>query len=108
MLMRFGDEIGDGKNLVEHCGHCLRYELIKQWKANPFAEEIMTVMARSVFCAAAPGQTQDSVHCSWTIVKRCIPVTFYRGNNRPCERHLNLPLGRLQRQHAAGRLQSAR
>ena len=34
-LMRFGYEIGDGKNLVEHYGHRLRYELIEYWKENP-------------------------------------------------------------------------
>ena len=35
VLMRFAYEHGDGKNLVEHFGHRLRYELIKQWKADP-------------------------------------------------------------------------
>ena len=35
VLMRFAYEIGDGKNLVEHFGHRLRYELIEQWKADP-------------------------------------------------------------------------
>ncbi len=35
LLMRFGYEVGDGKNLVEHYGHRLRYELIEYWKANP-------------------------------------------------------------------------
>lgn len=34
-LMRFAYEIGDGKNLVEHYGHRLRYELIEYWKENP-------------------------------------------------------------------------
>ncbi len=34
-LARFGYEIGDGKNLVEHYGHRLRYELIEYWKENP-------------------------------------------------------------------------
>jgi hypothetical protein len=35
LLMRFGYEVGDGKNLVEHYGHRLRYELIEYWKAHP-------------------------------------------------------------------------
>ena len=35
LLMRFAYEHGDGKNLVEHFGHRLRYELIEQWKADP-------------------------------------------------------------------------
>lgn len=35
MLMRFAYQVGDGKNLVEHYGHRLRYELIESWKANP-------------------------------------------------------------------------
>lgn len=35
MLMRFAYEKGDGKNLVEHFGHRLRYELLEQWKADP-------------------------------------------------------------------------
>lgn len=34
-LARFGYEIGDGKNLVEHYGHRLRYELIEYWKEHP-------------------------------------------------------------------------
>lgn len=33
--MRFVYQVGDGKNLVEHFGHRLRYELIEEWKANP-------------------------------------------------------------------------
>lgn len=48
-------------------------------------------MARAVFCAAPPGQTQDSVRVFRAIVKGCIPVTFYRGNDRPFERHLHMP-----------------
>lgn len=48
-------------------------------------------MARSVFCAAPPGQTQDSVRVFRAIIKGCIPVTFYRGNDRPFERHLHVP-----------------
>ena len=48
-------------------------------------------MARAVFCAAPPGQTQDSVRVFRAIVKGCIPVTFYRGNDRPFERHLGVP-----------------
>ena len=48
-------------------------------------------MARSVFCAAPPGQTQDSVRVFRAIIKGCIPVTFYRGNDRPFERHLRVP-----------------
>ena len=35
LLMRFAYQEGDGKNLVEHFGHRLRYELIEEWKANP-------------------------------------------------------------------------
>jgi len=35
LLMRFVYQAGDGKNLVEHFGHRLRYELIEEWKANP-------------------------------------------------------------------------
>jgi len=48
-------------------------------------------MAHSVFCAAPPGQTQDSVRVFRAIIKGCIPVTFYRGNDRPFERHLKVP-----------------
>ena len=48
-------------------------------------------MARSVFCATPPGQTQDSVRVFRAIIKGCIPVTFYRGNDRPFERHLKVP-----------------
>ena len=48
-------------------------------------------MACSVFCLAPPGQTQDSVRIFRSIIKGCIPVTFYRGNDRPFERHLRLP-----------------
>lgn len=48
-------------------------------------------MARSVFCAAPPGQTQDSVRVFRAIITGCIPVTFYRGNDRPFERHLRVP-----------------
>ena len=48
-------------------------------------------MARSVFCLAPPGQTQDSVRVFRAIIKGCIPVTFYRGNDRPFERHLRMP-----------------
>ena len=48
-------------------------------------------MARSVFCLAPPGQTQDSVRVFRAIIKGCIPVTFYRGNDRPFERHLHVP-----------------
>jgi len=48
-------------------------------------------MAYSVFCAAPPGQTQDSVRVFRAIIKGCIPVTFYRGNDRPFERHLKVP-----------------
>ena len=47
-------------------------------------------MARSVFCATPPGQTQDSVRVFRAIIKGCIPVTFYRGNDRPFERHLHV------------------
>ena len=35
LLLRFGYEVGDGKNLVEHYGHRPRAELIEYWKANP-------------------------------------------------------------------------
>ena len=28
-------QVGDGKNLVQHFGHRLRYELIEQWKTGP-------------------------------------------------------------------------
>ena len=164
VLMRFAYEFGDGKNLVEHFGHRLRYELIEQWKADPLQrseqglatpevcatlslslalerhplghsyishfcnsmckvvhcwgptligkcmdclrniwqghiddavggalQETMADMARSVFCAAPPGQTQDSVRVFRAIIKGCIPVTFYRGNDRPFERHLRMP-----------------
>ena len=35
MLMRFAYQKGDGKNLVEHYGHRLRYELIQYWQAQP-------------------------------------------------------------------------
>ena len=47
-------------------------------------------MARSVFCATPPGQTQDSIRVFRAIIKGCIPVTFYRGNDRPFERHLHV------------------
>ena len=32
LLMRFGYQIGDGKNLVEHFGHRLRYEMLEDQK----------------------------------------------------------------------------
>ena len=35
LLMRFGYQIGDGKNLVEHFGHRLRYEMLEDQKENP-------------------------------------------------------------------------
>ena len=37
LLMRFGYQIGDGKNLVEHFGHRLRYEMLEDQKENPLA-----------------------------------------------------------------------
>ena len=54
-------------------------------------QETLGDMASSVFCAAPPGQTQDSVRVFRAIIKGCIPVTFYRGNDRPFERHLRVP-----------------
>jgi len=54
-------------------------------------QETLADMARSVFCATPPGQTQDSVRVFRAIIKGCIPVTFYRGNDRPFERHLKVP-----------------
>ena len=33
--MRFGYQIGDGKNLVEHFGHRLRYEMLEHQKEKP-------------------------------------------------------------------------
>lgn len=35
LLMRFGYQIGDGKNLVEHFGHRLRYEMLEHQKEKP-------------------------------------------------------------------------
>ena len=54
------------------------------------AQETLADMARSVFCATPPGQTQDSIRVFRAIIKGCIPVTFYRGNDRPFERHLHV------------------
>lgn len=54
-------------------------------------QETLADMARSVFCATPPGQTQDSVRVFRAIIKGCIPVTMYRGNDRPFERHLLVP-----------------
>jgi hypothetical protein len=54
-------------------------------------QETLADMARSVFCATPPGQTQDSVRVFRAIIKGCIPVTMYRGNDHPFERHLLLP-----------------
>ena len=55
-----------------------------------FAQETLADMASSVFCATPPGQTQDSIRVFRAIIKGCIPVTFYRGNDRPFERHLHV------------------
>ncbi|CAL8466706.1 g6242 [Coccomyxa elongata] len=99
-LMRFGYEIGDGKNLVEHYGHRLRYELIEYWKENPLegsqqglksVEETEADMANAVFCVCAPGQTQDTVRVYRAILKGCIPVTMFRANDLPFARFLGMP-----------------
>jgi hypothetical protein len=65
--------------------------VIRPRKPEAGAQETLADMARSVFCAAPPGQTQDSVRVFRAIIKGCIPVTMYRGNDRPFERHLLLP-----------------
>ncbi len=97
LLMRFGYQVGDGKNLVEHYGHRLRYELIELWRAHPLpgsqhglrsVQETEADMERSLFCMCAPGQTQDTVRMWRAIVKGCIPVTMFRANDLPFARVL--------------------
>ena len=53
LLMRFGYEIGDGKNLVEHYGHRLRYELIEQWKAQPLPDSQLGLRSSAVGCCSS-------------------------------------------------------
>ena len=48
LLMRFIYKVGDGKSLVEHFGHRLRYELIEQWKADPLPQSEQGLAATEV------------------------------------------------------------
>lgn len=55
MLLRFAYQKGDGKNLVEHYGHRLRYELIEYWRAHPLEgsdQGLRSSAARSLLCSA--------------------------------------------------------
>jgi hypothetical protein len=66
-LMRFAYQIGDGKNLVEHYGHRLRYELIEYWKANPLEGSQQGLRSVEVGCLTNPASAPR--HCLQALQK---------------------------------------
>ena len=67
LLMRFEYKLWDGKHLVEHFGHRLRYELIEQWKEDPLEHSEQGLASPEVgavpplaFCS--PGVRWPHVH----------------------------------------------
>ena len=69
VLMRFAYEHGDGKNLVEHFGHRLRYELIEQWKADPLYNSEQGLATPEVIKIPSP--------------TACVHVAFSRQHSHP-------------------------
>ena len=51
---------------------------ILEYQADVDAQETDADMARSLFCVAAPGATQDTTRLFKAILKGCIPITFFR------------------------------
>jgi hypothetical protein len=49
-----------------------------EYQTDVDAQETDADMARSLFCVAAPGATQDTTRLFKAILKGCIPITFFR------------------------------
>ena len=47
-LLRFAYRKGDGKNLVEHYGHRLRYELLAAWRHDPLEGSSVGMASKEV------------------------------------------------------------